>query len=206
MPGQRAAVAVEAKPLLAAEAKRNQLSGLRRGSEPPRFVKSDKTVTSIDARRVVAKQFDVSQGYVHAAQKIKDTDGKVFQRVKAGTISISDAQKELGFKQSTKAMVASEHNEWYTPENYIKAAKALLGRIELDPASCEMANTKHIKADKFFTIEDDGLKKRWSGKVWLNPPYGDVGPKFAAQLIQEYGAGHVTEAILLVNASAPSPA
>jgi hypothetical protein len=65
---------VEAKPMLAAEAKRNQLANLKRGKESPRSVKNDKTVNKpIDARKEVAKKFDVSQGYVYAAQKIKDT-------------------------------------------------------------------------------------------------------------------------------------
>jgi len=64
--GQRAAVAVEAKPLLAAEAKKNQtdagaanLAKYKGASS----VKNDKT-KSIDARKEVAKQFDISQGYV----------------------------------------------------------------------------------------------------------------------------------------------
>jgi hypothetical protein len=65
-----AAVAVEAKPLLEVEAKKNQLSGLKRGQEPPRSVKNDKTDKPIDSRKEVAKQFDVSQGYVYAAQNL----------------------------------------------------------------------------------------------------------------------------------------
>ena len=95
-------------------------------------------------------------------------------------------------------MVSSDSNEWYTPDNYLKAARHVLGEIDLDPASCELAN-KHVKAGKIYTSDDDGLKHKWAGKVWLNPPYGDVGPKFAAKLIHEFEAKRVTEAILLVN-------
>jgi hypothetical protein len=50
--------------LLAAEAKKNQ----RLGGDSSTFVKNDKPriSQSIDARKGVAKQFDVSQGYVRA--------------------------------------------------------------------------------------------------------------------------------------------
>jgi hypothetical protein len=57
---QRATIALEATPLLAAEAKKNQ----RLGGDSSTFVKNDKprVSQSIDARKGVAKQFDVSQG------------------------------------------------------------------------------------------------------------------------------------------------
>lgn len=70
-----AAIAVEAKPLLAAEAKKNQKEAgaanlARYNGNPSSSVKTDKSSKPIDARREVASQFDVSQGYVYAAQKI----------------------------------------------------------------------------------------------------------------------------------------
>jgi ParB-like chromosome segregation protein Spo0J len=206
-PGQLAAVAVEAKVLLAADAKERQsaagaanLNRFNRKSSSPRsgLTSTLRTKDVPQIEKAVAKQFEVSHSYVHAAQKIKDADEKVFQRLKTGTITIPEAEKELGFKQSTKAMVASDSNEWYTPDNYIKAARAVLGEIGLDPASCEMADAR-IKAGTYYSIENDGLKHKWKGNVWLNPPYGDLGPKFVAKAISEYEAGHLTEAILLLN-------
>jgi hypothetical protein len=35
--------------------------------------------------------------------------------------------------------------------------------------------------------------------VWLNPPYGDVGPQFVTKLIKAYESGEVAQAILLIN-------
>lgn len=61
--------------------------------------------------------------------------------------------------------------EFYTPVEIIEAARECLGGIELDPASCEVAN-QVVKAGRFFSLSDDGLKQVWSGNVWLNHPFG----------------------------------
>lgn len=93
----------------------------------------------------------------------------------------------------------SGNNEWYTPSQYIEIAREVLGEIDLDPASCEFAN-RTVKANQFYSIEDDGLTKPWHGKVWLNPPYSaDLVSKFSEKLVNEYNDGNVTEAIVLVN-------
>ena len=42
-----------------------------------------------------------------------------------------------------------------------------MGGIDLDPASSAEAQ-KTIKAKKFFSAADDGLGKKWRGRVWLN--------------------------------------
>jgi hypothetical protein len=89
--------------------------------------------------------------------------------------------------------------EWYTPDEYIEAARAVLGVIDLDPASSDIANAT-IKAKVYYTKDDDGLAKEWKGKVWLNPPYArPLIEKFIAKLLAHYGGGEVPEAMVLVN-------
>jgi len=93
----------------------------------------------------------------------------------------------------------SGDNEWYTPPEYIEAARQVMGGIDLDPASCETANAE-VRATEYFTQETDGLKQRWAGRVWMNPPYSAKPVKaFCAALSAHYASGSVTEAIVLVN-------
>jgi ParB family chromosome partitioning protein len=100
-----------------------------------------------------------------------------------------------------KLLTSSETTEWYTPPVYTDAARALMGGIDLDPASCEAAN-RWIRAERFYTAADDGLSQPWGGRVWVNPPYGKTGSRsnqdvWAEKLKLEYDAGYVTQAVLL---------
>lgn len=58
-------------------------------------------------------------------------------------------------------------DDWYTPPEIIHS----LGEFDLDPATCSDAILINNSARKYFTKEDDGLKQKWEGRVWLNPPY-----------------------------------
>ena len=91
----------------------------------------------------------------------------------------------------------SVENEWYTPSKFIEAARTVMGSIDLDPASCELAQ-QTVQAGQYFTIDDNGLNKEWHGNVWLNPPYSkeSVG-LFAAKLVEE--TANLSQAIVLVN-------
>lgn len=93
----------------------------------------------------------------------------------------------------------SGNNEWYTPPEILDAARLVLDKFDLDPASSRAANTR-VKATRFYTAEDDGLSKPWRGRVWLNPPYAQpLITDFCERLVSEYEAGRVKAAIALVN-------
>lgn len=96
-----------------------------------------------------------------------------------------------------------DSDEWYTPIEFIEAARAVMGSIDLDPASSGEAQ-KIIGASTYYTLEDDGLEQEWLGRnVWLNPPYSAPRP-WVEKLIESLEMGSVESAILLVN-TANSP-
>lgn len=90
-------------------------------------------------------------------------------------------------------------NEWYTPAEHIEAARAVMGDIDLDPASSALAN-ETVRAARFFDIEADGLAQEWGGRVWMNPPYAQPWiMRFCEKLTEEAAAGRVIEAIALTH-------
>jgi len=101
-------------------------------------------------------------------------------------------------KSDAQRMQSSERNEWWTPEPYIEAARSVLGGIDLDPASCAQAN-ETVRAARYFSVADDGLKQEWKGRVWLNPPYGGRAGAFVTKLAGSAAAGDVTAAVCLVS-------
>ncbi len=90
-------------------------------------------------------------------------------------------------------------DEWYTPQPYITAARAVLGELDLDPASTQEANTV-VGAARFYTTEQNGLLQEWRGRVWLNPPYAsELVGLFMSKLVACYTGGDVVAAITLTN-------
>ena len=87
-------------------------------------------------------------------------------------------RKGIGSHQSAKM----GKDEWLTPPEII----TFLGPFDLDP--CSPINRPWDTAKNHFTIEDDGLTKEWTGKVWCNPPYGIETSKWLNKLA-DHGNG-----------------
>ena len=62
---------------------------------------------------------------------------------------------------------SSNTDLWATPLEFFNKYNEKFN-FELDVC----ATHENAKCTKYFTIEDDGLSKEWSGICWMNPPYG----------------------------------
>jgi len=183
------------------------------------------------ARDQAAEVTQSSARSVQSAKRVKD-DGvpDLVSAVRAGDIAVSRAeevskmdaelQREIvarvkeGEKASEvvrdvksaarQALHSSESNEWFTPSEYIGAARAVMGGVDLDPASCALAN-ETVQATTYYTKDEDGLSREWVGRVWMNPPYGKEGgesnqARWTRRLIESYETGEVSQAVFVVNA------
>lgn len=71
-----------------------------------------------------------------------------------------------GMSQHEPSSHMGQKDEWLTPPDIVRD----LGEFDLDP--CSPINRPWDTARRHLTIQDDGLSHEWSGRVWLNPPYG----------------------------------
>lgn len=90
-----------------------------------------------------------------------------------------------------------DKTERYTPEPIVSACRRAMGGIDLDPASCDRAN-RVVRADRYYTFEQDGLGFPWKGRVFLNHPYGrGRNEAWMKKLFSEYEKGNIDRACVV---------
>lgn len=105
------------------------------------------------------------------------------------------------------AQHSHESVEHYGPAWIVPMVLEVFGcPIDLDPASCPQAN-QVIGASRIWTRADDGLRRPWSGSVYLNPPGGRIPTETGsvnsaafwwATLAHRFALGHVPQAFFVV--------
>lgn len=210
---QRAMVGARAKEIYEKDAKDRK--GKRTDLQANLPASGGKRRPQHQARDDAAKQTNVSARSVqNAATVIAKGSAKVIKAVDEGRLAVSKAVKIVEKPKAAQDAVVTQIEkskqvsrvkgltgeiEWYTPRMYLDSAAVVMNGIDLDPASSRHAQ-KHVKAKRFFTIDDDGLAKEWNGCIFLNPPYRmPVIRDFVLKLCEEYKAGRVSQAILLTN-------
>lgn len=87
----------------------------------------------------------------------------------------------VSFETGGDGAVATTH-DWLTPPEILAA----LGPFDMDPCASQYQPWRTAATQ--FTIDDDGLARDWSGRVWCNPPYGPHAEKFLRRMA-EHGNG-----------------
>ena len=195
---QRAAAALEVLPMLEDEARERQkeLAGTRPNTGD--LVEIFPQGELGRSRDIAAELFGTNGRYVSDASRIQREAPEMLEHIRAGEMSIPQAIQEI---KNNAPHVArnSGNNEWYTPGDITALAREVMGGIDLDPASSEVAN-RSVGADVFYTEDDDGLSFAWHGRIWLNPPYSTgLIDKFCSKVVYHFSSGDIESGIVLVN-------
>jgi phage N-6-adenine-methyltransferase len=81
-------------------------------------------------------------------------------------------------------MFTSATCEWETPQNFFDK-----WHKEFDFTLDACATPDNAKCPRFFTKEQDGLSLPWTGRVWMNPPYGREIGKWVRKAYEEAQRG-----------------
>lgn len=171
-------------------------------------------------RPATLDEIGVDRRRLNEARIIRDTytDEDIDEIVEGATAEDVTVARRDFVKKKAHVGHNSGNNEWYTPPEFIEAARRVFRQttnpceceymdgddccciaIELDPATSETAQ-RIVKAAAYYTAEHDGLAHRWHGTVWLNPPYSQplIG-QFISKLVGHINGNDVPQAIVLVN-------
>lgn len=78
------------------------------------------------------------------------------------------------------AFLTSRSSEWTTPQDFFEALDQQF-HFTLDPC----ATPQNAKCKRYFTKADDGLAQPWTGRVFMNPPYGRQIGKWVRKAYEE---------------------
>lgn len=225
---QRGVLALKLKPVIEERARASYSENVGRPKESSQISDTiiDRPVEKIRTDEAVAELANISRDTIRKVEKIEAAAPEELKALaSAGEVSINlasqfvdlpDEAKEEALEEISrheapakevireavkKAHVAnnSGNNEWYTPSKYIELARSVMGSIDTDPATSDIAN-KTVKATRIYTADDDGRGKPWSGNVWMNPPYAQpLISDFAEAITEKYLSGEIKQACILVN-------
>jgi len=86
-----------------------------------------------------------------------------------------------------KGLLTSTTDLWSTPQDFFNQQNALYGPFTLDVC----ADETNAKCAVYFDKTTDGLKQIWTGKCWMNPPYGREISKWMKKAYESAGNGTV---------------
>ncbi len=108
----------------------------------------------------------------------------------------------LAYIGKKPGVTVRDSDSWFTPDKYTNMVRRVLGQIDLDPFTSEIAN-QHVKANRYFDIELDAFSQTWfvnAGTVYMNPPYSrKLIDKAVDLFLENIAIDSITQGIVLVN-------
>ena len=86
-----------------------------------------------------------------------------------------------------KGLMTSNTDLWATPQDFFDQQNVLYGPFTVDVC----ADATNAKCPVYFDKITDGLKQTWTGKCWMNPPYGREIGKWMKKAYESAGNGTV---------------
>jgi len=77
-------------------------------------------------------------------------------------------RKHRKLRGTLEVMGSSRSDNWPTDPAVFRNLELRFGPFDLDPC----ASHENAKCPRYFTRADDGLAQEWTGRVFVNPPYG----------------------------------
>ena len=153
-------------------------------------------VSSTDTFRITVEEAEKLTGF----SKLRVSRmRKALSNLKSYAEKLFGAAYKKAFPDESIADKMTGDEESYTPAKYLESARIVMGEIDLDPASNDMAQ-ENVLAHNYYTVHDDGLSQDWEGRMWMNPPYtARVINQFIDKAVKHYLSGEITQAIILTN-------
>lgn len=98
-----------------------------------------------------------------------------------------------------ESLFASEKLDWETPHYLFRHLDREFG-FDLDVC----ANDRNAKCERFFDEQKNGLAQKWTGRVWMNPPYGRGIACWVEKALSEVACGNAEIAVCLVSVRSDS--
>jgi len=89
-------------------------------------------------------------------------------------------------------------DNYYTPSALIEVEKRVMGVVDLDPCSSELAN-KIVNANRIYTLENSMFRNSLAcDSMHFNPPYSNPMP-FVERVVSEYQQGNIGQVCGVLN-------
>jgi len=96
-------------------------------------------------------------------------------------------EQVIATSKINKGLLTSTTDQWATPQDFFDACEKQYGKFDVDVC----ADASNAKCDKYFDKQMDGLAQTWTGKCWMNPPYGREIGKWMKKAKESAGNGTI---------------